>query len=72
MLDWEIGQAYRKWKLRYPEEQVLAHIRRKWLDEIAGPAKDTLFFAGNAHQYPQAFMVLGAFWPPAQRQETLF
>jgi hypothetical protein len=72
VLDWEIGQAYRRWTRQYSEERALRMIREKWLDEIAGPTKDTLFFVGNAHLYPAAFMVLGTFYPPARRQEALF
>lgn len=72
VLDWEIGQAFRKWKAQHSEERALAMIRGKWLAEIAGPDKDTMFFVGNAHLHPNAFMVLGTFWPPAQTQHLLF
>jgi hypothetical protein len=34
--------------------------------------KDTLLFVGNAHLYPDAFMVLGTFWPPVMSQGLLF
>jgi hypothetical protein len=73
VLDWEIGQAYRRWRSRYPVEgDLLAAIRRRWLEEITGPERDTLFFVGNAHLHPDAFMVLGVFWPPAMVQTALF
>jgi hypothetical protein len=26
--------------------------------------RDSRLFVGNAHQYPDSFMVLGVFWPP--------
>lgn len=73
VLDWEIGQAYRRWRHRYPDDETVTNmIREKWFGELAGPDKDTHFFVGNAHQYPDAFMVLGVFWPPAEVQGRLF
>jgi hypothetical protein len=67
VLDWEIGQAYRKFRTQYPDEDTtLGKIREKWLGQLTDARYDTSFFVGNAHQHPDAFMVLGVFWPPAQ------
>lgn len=64
IIDWEIHAALRKWRGSYPDaETLLAKIRQRWLDDICGPDKDTLFFVGNMHQYPASFLVLGAFYP---------
>lgn len=63
MIDWELAQAYREWRVKYGESMVLDHIRRKFLEEMCGPTKDTVFFVGDQHQYPGAFLVLGFFWP---------
>lgn len=69
VLDWEIGQAYRKFRTKYPDENTtLDKIREKWLGQLTDARYDTSFFVGNAHQHPDAFMVLGVFWPPARQR----
>lgn len=67
--DWEINQAYRKWKKRYPKE-LIDMIKKKWL-EIAGSKKDVYFFVGNQWRHPNQFMILGVFYPP-QSEPRLF
>lgn len=62
IIDWELGQAFRKWSDDDSRRTEL--IRLKWLDEICGPDKETLFFVGNIHAHPLSFVVLGTFWPP--------
>lgn len=62
IIDWEIGEAWRSWH-GTPEQRV-AQIRRRWLDDLCGPKKDTHFFVGNMHLHPRSFLVLGVFWPP--------
>lgn len=64
IIDWELGQAYLSWK--GTEEERLRKIREKWLGELCGPSKDTIFFVGNMHLHPRNFLVLGVFWPPKQ------
>ena len=39
-------------------------ILQKFLGEMCDQRKDTIFFVGNHHRYPESFMVLGVFWPP--------
>jgi len=60
IIDWEIGQFWR----RFGDP---AAIREKWLNQLAGRDKDVILFAGNMHQYPGSFLVLGVFWPPQRR-----
>jgi hypothetical protein len=65
IIDWELAALYRKAQWLYDTEEVrLEKIAQKWLDEMCGPKKDTHFFVGNQHQYPEGFLVLGVFWPP--------
>lgn len=64
MIDWELAESYRSWRDRYDEKTLLEKIRLKFLDQMCGSTRDTIFFVGNQHQYPQGFMVLGVFWPP--------
>lgn len=65
IIDWEIAQAYFKWG-GASGVGIEAKLRAKWLDEICGPTKDTLFFVGNIHKHPKSFLVLGTFWPPRE------
>jgi hypothetical protein len=64
MIDWELAQAYRKWRSDNGEATALQMVRQKFLGEMCDPRKDTIFFVGNHHRYPESFMVLGVFWPP--------
>lgn len=64
IIDWELAQAYRKWRKEYGAAEVLDRLKARWLDEMCGDSKDTAFFAGNMHQHQESFLVLGVFWPP--------
>lgn len=64
IIDWEIHQAYRSWRDTYGEDEAVERVRSKWLEELCGPTRDTIFFVGNQHLHPDSFLVLGVFWPP--------
>jgi hypothetical protein len=64
MIDWELAQSYRRWRDGYDEHVLLQMIRQKFLNEMCDPRKDTIFFVGNHHRFPESFMMLGVFWPP--------
>ncbi len=68
IVDWEIAQQYRKLRDRKNWKEL---VRKKWLDEICGDAKETALIVGNQHQYRNAFLVLGVWWPPARQQLSL-
>jgi hypothetical protein len=65
MIDWELSESYRSWRERYDAITLLDKIRQRFLDEMCSPQKETVFFVGNQHVHPRAFLVLGVFWPPA-------
>jgi hypothetical protein len=67
IIDWEIVQFYRQVRNSRNWEQKL---RTKWLGELCASDRDTAFIAGNQHQHPTSFMILGVWWPP-KRQEQL-
>jgi len=72
IIDWEIAQAYRKWRRELgTDEATIEAIHRKWLDELCAPDRDTVFFAGNMFQHPAQFLILGVFWPPRDSQQAL-
>ena len=64
IIDWEIHQAYRSWRGEHGDKQAVERVRRKWLDELCGPSKDTILFVGNQLRHRESFLVLGVFWPP--------
>jgi hypothetical protein len=68
IVDWEIFQLYRTVRDRNNWEQL---VRRKFLDEMCGPEKDTAFIVGNQKLYRNAFLVLGVWWPPKRQQMSL-
>lgn len=76
IIDWEIHQAWRKWRGRYGSEGAAQRVRDKWLKELAGSDRDTVFFVGNQRAHPEGFLVLGVYWPrrperPLQNVEHL-
>jgi hypothetical protein len=65
IIDWEIGQAFRNWRFRYPTEKILLNkIEQKWLEISNIMEKDVYFFVGNMKRFRNIFMVLGVFYPP--------
>ena len=64
IIDWEIAQAWRKWRRDYGSEQeTLEAIKHKWLTTMCAADRDTHFFVGNQHLHRESFLVLGVFWP---------
>lgn len=72
--DWEPGVLFLKESERLGSEEAAAEsVRKKFLNEICGPDKDTRFFMGTYFPY-NTWLVLGLFWPPKDenRQRQLF
>lgn len=65
-VDWELGQAYRRWRQKYGTEWEWAIINRFETDMIL--RYDTYFFVGTVHGYPSAWIIIGLFYPPAARK----
>ena len=61
IVDWEINQAWRGWT-NQGYDSVPDRIRQKWLS-MCEPTKDTVFFMGNVHRFPDVWMVLGTYYP---------
>ncbi|GAB4001849.1 hypothetical protein [Nocardioides ultimimeridianus] len=72
LIDWEVGEAGRKWPRHYPEAEIPGRIRDKFLTQLCGADRDTHFFVGNTHQWLTTFLVLGVFWPKAELDAPLF
>lgn len=71
-IDWEVGEAGRKWSRSYAEAEIPGRIRDKVLTQLCGNDRDTHFFVGNTHRWLTAFLVLGVFWPKVDLDAPLF
>lgn len=60
--DWEISEAYRKWRKEYGDEWKWAIINRFQTDMIL--RYNTSFFVGTIHGYPASWIIIGLFYPP--------
>lgn len=61
ILDWELAEAYRSWRVTYGEAWEQA-IRNKFETELL--AKDLIFNLGNYIKYPNSFGIVGLVYPP--------
>lgn len=61
ILDWEIGEAYRKWSRAYPRDWE-ARIRDKFEREL--PGKDLILVVGTMAAHPTTFVIIGLVYPP--------
>ncbi len=65
IVDWELGQSYRKWRYKYkPQDILLDKIRERWLGRMCAKKNDVYFYVGNMKRFRNYFMVLGVFYPP--------
>lgn len=70
--DWELTQAYRSWRHKYEDKNLLLNkIEEKWLHNLCSCKNDVYFCVGNVWRRPKQFMVLGVFYPP-KSLPTLF
>lgn len=70
--DWELGVLFLKESDRLGSDEAAAQsVRDKFLNELCRNDKDTRFFMGTHFPY-NVWLVLGVFWPPKERQTSLF
>lgn len=62
LIDWETGQAGRKWSRGHGTERAKQMLRDKY-EELLSPERDAHLFVGNQHQYRASFLALGI-WSP--------
>lgn len=60
--DWEWVGLQRKLR-GWSDDAAQAELRRKFLDEMYGPDRDTILYVGNQAKHQQGFMALGVFYP---------
>ena len=61
-VDWELGQAYRSWRDKYGQHWESKLRDRFEHDMIA--KYDTHFYVGNMRVHPDAWIIVGLFYPP--------
>lgn len=71
VLDWELGQAGRRWRREHGDKRAREMVRQKWEDEMCDQSRDTHFYIGNQARYRHSFSILGT-WYPKQSPDTLF
>ena len=68
--DWEMGQSFRRWRKQYGDNWEAA-FRLKYEQEMKSKF-DTHFYVGTIHQYPNAWIIIGLYYPPVQVMSDLF
>jgi hypothetical protein len=68
--DWEMGEAYRHWRRKYGDNWE-AKFRERFETEMI-EKNDTHFYVGNLHQFQNAWIVIGLFYPPHETTRDLF
>jgi hypothetical protein len=68
--DWEMGESCRQWRAKYDDNWEAA-FRQRYETEMIEKF-DTHFYVGNLHQRPNAWIVVGLFYPPHQQMGDLF
>ncbi|MFA5607735.1 MAG: hypothetical protein WDA07_11160 [Leucobacter sp.] len=63
VLDWEAGQAGRRWLREYGDTGAREAMLKKWRDEMLAPDNDVHFYVGNQNAHRRSFSVLGVWWP---------
>lgn len=61
-VDWELGQAYRRWRQAYGDKWERAILDRFETDMIL--KYDLHFFVGTIHGHPASWIIIGLFYPP--------
>jgi hypothetical protein len=68
--DWEMSESYRRWRNQYGTNWE-AKFRQKYESEMIGK-NDTHFYVGTVHQHPDAWIIVGLFYPPRPTMDDLF
>lgn len=70
--DWELGTLFLNESVRLgSDEAAAASVKKKFFDELCRHDKGTRFFMGTYFPY-NTWLVLGVFWPPKEKQQSLF
>jgi len=59
--DWELGEAYRKWRRHYGKDWE-SYFRQRFEHEVIYNF-DTYFYVGTIRAYPNVWIIVGLFYP---------
>ena len=66
--DWEVGALFWRCVDGGDSEEVAANkVKSRFLNDICGPDKETYFYVGTVHGHPRSWIVLGTFYPKAEK-----
>jgi hypothetical protein len=68
--DWEMAEAYRRWRLQYGPGWE-AKFRERFEHDMT-EKYDTHFIVGTVHRHPKNWIIVGLFYPPKQAMGDLF
>ncbi|MCX6543525.1 MAG: hypothetical protein NTV05_03825 [Acidobacteria bacterium] len=68
--DWEMGQAWRRWKTTYADDWQTKFRERFERDMIE--KCDTHFYVGTVFEHPGTWIIVGLFYPPKPKTLRLF
>jgi len=63
VLDWEAGQAGRRWLRDYGDAGAREAMLTKWSDEMLSTGNDFYFYVGNQNRRRRSFSVVGVWYP---------
>jgi hypothetical protein len=63
VLDWEAGQAGRRWLRDYGDAGGGDAMLKKWRDEMLASGNDIHFYVGNQNRRRRSFSILGVWYP---------
>ncbi len=66
VLDWEAGQAGRRWLKSHGALRAQEMLLGKWRDTMLSPDRDVHFYVGNQNQHRRSFSVLGVWYPKTE------
>ena len=62
--DWELGQSYRRWRIRYGSRWKIEF--RKTYETRMIFKDDTHFYVGTVRHHPNSWIIVGLFYPPKE------
>jgi hypothetical protein len=66
VLDWEAGQAGRRWLRSDGEARAREMLLGRWRDTMLSPDRDVHFYVGNQNLHRRSFSVLGVWYPKTE------
>jgi hypothetical protein len=75
--DWELGALY--WRCidgGATQHDACQMVKKKFLDTLCAPDRDTHFYVGTVLAYPKSWVIIGVYWPKKtqlpSREDLLF